>query len=170
MNLLACDRDPYHAATALADQHLVRMCIEVPQILSAVGEALKRPFYGAYPIQAPKDPAVVAAVNCPHFRTWLWTFGTAVSFEFQHRFARENRAGEVTRQAEVLLEVPGGRLTWALAEFPSTRFVDEKDPVSSCREYLREEYADWATAGSPPMWTNAESPPWLRYLVCVSAA
>lgn len=180
MNAFVCDRDPYAAAQALADPHVVKMPIEVAQVLCTVADHLNVDLHSAfgevgiepYKPTHRKHPVTLRATECEAYRWWLMCHGIALCDEYCARYGKKHKALKAIEAASVALDIrPCSRLEVQLAltgaplAMPDEckRYDSQGAPrvVDSYRAALADKYRAWSRTWRVATWTNAEPPAWL---------
>ena len=88
MQIFVLDSDPAAAVKALADVHIIKMCLENAQILSTILKikAIDRPLYLPKPYNI-KHP-VITAVDTPAKLNWLIKYNLELQLEYHNRFGK----------------------------------------------------------------------------------
>ena len=167
MNVFYCDEDPHKAAAALADRHVVKMCLEAAQILSTAARAIAgdeaADALGLYRATHKAHPVTVEVVRCEHYRGWVYRWAHALGAEYRRRYGRTHKSAAVATAAASLLAVDGLSLDAYPAPWDVPQCMPEEhrgdDPVSAYRVYLRAKYTEW---GDRARWTARERPAWTR--------
>ena len=155
MNIFAVDDDPTKAAQALADVHVVKMCLETAQIASTVArsvglEVRYRSTHEAHPCTR------WAGATQANF-AWLVAHGRALLAEYTSRYGRTHGSADALEEAAAALDsLPEGPRTPFAQAMPAELKGD--DAVSAYRAYYRTKVASW---GARARWTRSERPAWL---------
>ena len=154
MNVFALHPNPAFSAVCLADQHVVKMCLESTQIASTALHLNGVEHVCLYRPTHKRHPCTVAAATDPNYFWWLVDHGLALAGEYLHRFGKEhaslNRLKLAARHAPQ--KRPLGLVlptTWPLA-MPDA--YKGENPHEAYTAYLRAKYAAWASEGRPPRW------------------
>jgi hypothetical protein len=93
MNIFYVDRNPYRAARALHDKHVVKMVLETAQILSTVLD--RYGVSGKYRPTHRNHPVVKWAAESRANFEWLCHHGMALAAEYTYRYERQHASTEV---------------------------------------------------------------------------
>ena len=154
MNLFAPDPCPVVSAQSLADRHVVKMAVEVAQILSTVLAAHGLP--APYKPTHAHHPCTVWAGSCAAAFGWTVAHGLALCDEYEHRYGRVHgsRAAILAARDAGLALPEGVAPPFALAMPDAHR---GPDPHAAYRNYLAAKYAAW---GGMARWTRRGRPGW----------
>jgi len=161
MNIFYLHSDPFLAAQAQCDKHVVKMVTESAQLLCSVGHTLA----------AVNPPYLLTHANHPCAKwarersgnfVWLWDHFEALSFEYSHRYHKVHLS---FKKMAPWLDACGH---WIADYLPMGRtdppqVMPEQyrgdDPVAAYRDYYRNEkarFARWSVREPPEWWGEAE--------------
>lgn len=153
MNIFAVDHDPYAAARALHDRHVVKMALETAQVLCTVAHGLG--IAAPYKSTHKNHPCTLWAKECQGNAAWLWCHGVALCEEYTHRFKKIHACERVIRDLHIItLMVPPHDMTPPPQVMPDEYRSD--DAVDAYRRMYR------ATKVQGNRWTKREPPAWLE--------
>lgn len=158
MNVFVCDTDPTRAARALADRHIVKMTLEVAQLLSTQCHVEGRSFDSMYRATHVNHPCRVALGDAG-YRAWVTAWGFSLGGEYAHRYGKKHKSAAVIDRAAAALgvDLDAASLDAApICVLPEHRALPL---VDAYRATLRAKYAAWGAAArwtrrSAPVWTN----------------
>lgn len=158
MQIFVLDRDPAEAARALADTHVVKMCLETAQILSTIlsikGSDPDKSLPKAYNTNHP----VIIAVDTPAKLNWLLEYNYALHTEFYHRFGKCHKYAKLYPKYEALLHTYGVEPDCEGMARVFTNFTTQaQDLVEANRDYYRYK----KTVIKRWTYTKSQEPEWL---------
>ena len=162
MQLFVLDRVPECAARMLCDVHIIKMCLECGQILSAVAVRQNLPLApgmpGIYNINHP----VITALNSRFKINWTLRHNSALHKEFAFRFGKAHAYGALAALYREMLFDPGDvPEDWSFARNFSGMDIAKADIVDAYREYYRFKksvISNWHySRRSEPRWLNENS-------------
>lgn len=156
MNIFVLDRDPYLAAQYHCDKHVVKMCLESVQLLSAVFHLLGADTDGCYKLTHKNHPCTKwAAASRANF-CWLLEHSLGLLLEYKNRYGKTHASWKIRQWIEdrfVHLNFPlEGPTPFAIA-MPEFCLVSD-DPVECYRYYymkVKKKFAKWKL-GNVPSW------------------
>ena len=157
MNIFVLDHDPKVAAQMHCDKHIVKMIIEVAQMLCTVGR--QNGFETPYRSTHARHPCTLWAGESKSNWNWLIEHGIEMSEEYTRRYGRVHKSSEVIHWCannDIGPSEDKGLTPFAKA-MPDEYKVD--DPVQSYRNYYlgaKAHFARWKT-GAPNWWKVEES-------------
>lgn len=159
MQLFILDRDYRLAVEYLADIHLIKMCLETAQILSAVvcnrGQELPSICPKPYNVNHP----VVRAIRTPEQTAWVINYNGALHQEYSYRFGKLHVYCRLTeRYSNVLSTQRAVPSCENLARVFKDYHTDIADIVEAHRAYYRYKMS---ILKRPPRWSKREMPPFL---------
>lgn len=148
MNIFVLDRDPYRAAVAQCDKHVVKMPLETAQVMSTIVGGPYRPTHARHPC------TVWAGDSFGNFY-WLYLHGMALCTEYTRRYGRVHKSQAVIEQCMTI-----ACDSHEFAKSEQTEFVqcmpDEykhSDPVIAYRAYYKYGKRDILSYKvTPPAW------------------
>lgn len=152
MNVFYVDRDPVAAARSLCDKHVVKMMLEMPQLLCDAFPKGDAP-YGQTHLNHPS--AVWARSGAENY-DWLVRHGLTLCDEYRHRYGKDHRSEAVIQWcnfARFYIDLPDVPF-WDPPQCvpPKCR---EDDTVESYRRYYFAEksyLARWERGREAPSW------------------
>lgn len=160
MNIFALDDNPFAAAQAQCDKHVVKMTLETAQLLSTVHHTHATKAHpaptGIYAPTHARHPSTLWTAETSGNYTWLFAHFMALADEYTHRFFKTHKSwGDL---CQILCEPP--RL---ITHAPRTAFAQampdqfkHSDPVTAYRAYYRTAKADLLS------YTRRPAPAWLN--------
>jgi len=152
MNIFVLDYDPKVAAQMHCDKHIVKMIIEVAQMLCTVGR--QNGFDTPYRSTHARHPCTLWAAESKSNWNWLIEHGIAMGEEYTRRYGRTHKSSEIIQWCanhNIGPKVDKGLTPFAKA-MPDEYKVD--DAVQSYRNYYlgaKAHFAKWKT-GAPDWW------------------
>jgi len=168
MNMFVLDRCPIKAAQMHCDKHVVKMCVEVMQM---IGSALRR--HGAtdsmMPLTQKGTPMIGGYKHHPVTRwcgdsranfEWACKHGIALCEEYTHRYGKRHSAHDKILQMQELTNViPDGKLT-SFAQAMPDEYKHEDAVVAYKRYYWYDKRENismtWKCDRKPRWFKDAE--------------
>ena len=178
MNVFYTDSDPQIAASNLCDQHVIKMTLEVAQILSTIYHICHSPNPSLNPslhkqIYKPthKDhPIIIAAKENPTYRLWITLHGIHLANEYTRRFNKIHKSLSVIK----LLHIQSTSIQSTTIPIPiptqipictlphhHTYPTPTTNPITIYRRAIIAKYRGWRAINRPARYTNAKPPNWL---------
>ena len=163
MQAFYLDHDPALAAQALCDQHVVKMPVEVAQVLSTAARLTKPSeecgrLYRATHEHHPVTRAVLADSG---YRVWLCQHGVACCEEYTHRFGKVHAALAILHAAAALLgitEVTVAPIRSGSVPLVMPEDLHSEDAVWSYRAFYTDKLVGWADRESEARYTRRLPP------------
>lgn len=178
MNIFKIDSDPVQCAEWMVDRHVVKMIIEVSQLLctahrmldgelysdkTANGRSIKRwrlPDHREevlYKATHANHPSAVWTRKTNNNYNWLYCHFIALCDEYTYRYGKVHKTDTLHR--EILKTPPRNIEVGPLTIIPCAmdeQYIISSDPVQNYRNYYR--------VGKSHLhaWTKREAPDWLR--------
>lgn len=157
MNIFVLHRDPYVAASMMADKHVLKMVIETAQMLSAVlavnGQS------APYKPTHQHHPCTIWAGKSAHNYAWLWHHGRALCEEYTYRYGRIHKTQEhfdtTLRRVPYLPRIGVTEFALAMPE----QYRDPNPVIAYRRYYLGDKarFCTWKERGEP-LWFTLQQP------------
>lgn len=156
MNVFVCNVDPVLAAQNLADRHVVKMTLEVAQLLSTQCHINDTVFEGVYRPTHRNHPCRVA-LDDPGYLAWVTSWGFALGDEYAHRYGKRHKSVSVIDKAAAALRVNLDLANLDVA--PRCVHAEHRDLplVPAYRATLCAKYRAWGPAAR---WTRRSAPTW----------
>lgn len=174
MNLFVLDRDPTIAAQYHHNRHVLKMTIEVAQLLCTAHRILDGELVGKRYIHGQHDdilykethanhPCAIWVRECDLNYHWTYNLFVALLNEYQHRYKKVHASSKLI---SILSKEPRNicRTKYELTPFPQAMPDDVKheDSVIAYRQYYNK-YKALAANGAKNGYKNREIPEWLEW-------
>lgn len=170
VNIFASSKCPIESAQALANIHIVKMCVEQMQLLSTAHVEVDGNQI-AYKASHKNHPSSKWTRESKANYHWAWMHAKALCDEYEYRTGKIHACAQYL---DVLKNPPKGIVKEELTGFACVVPDDIKikcismnglDVHKAYRYYLSKKYAEWATrVDKRPIvatWTNRNKPEWL---------
>jgi hypothetical protein len=165
MNIFVVDHDPCVAAQMLGDQHICKMSIETPQLLSAAHHrwhANEPHTAQLYKLTHKNHPSTLWTGAHPEHYEWVFRHACALWDEYEHRYGRPHASSRLRH----LLDTPPRMYGYAASCAPPQCMPDQykvssahtltgwTQTVQAYRQYYIGEklkFARW-NRSAPPSW------------------
>jgi hypothetical protein len=154
MNIFVLDNNPKKCAKYHVDKHVVKMVLEVSQLLCGVhwvlgGEA-------PYKLSHKNHPCAIWSRECIENYIWLCDLGLELCTEYTYRYEKRHKSQEIIEWC--LLNQPDLRDNGDITEFALA--MPDECKVGSVVDSYREYYM--AEKRSLGVWKNREIPEWFK--------
>lgn len=161
MNFFVTDKDPVQAAQHLDDKRVIKIALEVTQVLSTVMAARGKP--GFYKPTHARHPITLWALAEPHHAAWAWRYGMALCDVYSSFSNREHACRAVLLAMRRHICQTGRQPTTFQN---SARRLDlglDFSHLSVCTAYRRYLCARWPDDKRAPVWTGRPRPRWATW-------
>ena len=158
MNIFVLHQNPWRAAQAHCDKHVVKMILETAQILSTVIRK-KHPTELLTELYKPthiNHPCVLWAEQSYPNMTWLYNLGMALCYEYKYRYGKVHASKKVIKVCGEIIphcDYPQSGHTPFTQAMPAQ--YRQLNAVKAYRNYYKNEKADLLT------YTKRPKPLWL---------
>lgn len=164
MNLFVTNACPVKAAQEHNSVHVVKMILEVAQMLSTAHFVVTGVQRGYKPTHANHPCALWIRETCDNYQ-WAHQHFTALCEEYTFRTGKTHKSSELID----LLRVPptgikpGERTPFAMAMPIEFQRLGLFDQTKAYQAYLNNKFAEWRTREKPMKveWKNRSQPSWL---------
>lgn len=158
MNIFWLDKDPVLCAQYHNDKHIVKMPLELAQLLCTAHHEYGTATPQMYKPTHRNHPCAIWVRESPenYFRTYK--LYVALLIEYEHRYGRKHKSGELSA---ILALAPNTHITDSSTEPPQCMPDDCKheDYIQAYRQYYRQHkrsIADWTRRADPPWYYEEE--------------
>ena len=156
MNIFATNLNPYKAAAVQIDKHVVKMCVESLQMISAIMHLLG--INAPYKSVMLNHPCTIWTRSSLDNYEWTWCYAHALAEEFRYRYGKEHKSfWQVINKLPDPINIERvGFTTFGLAMPDILKNYD--DPIQSYRDYYhldKATFASWSHRPTPPWWDES---------------
>lgn len=164
MNIFATNECPVKAAQEHCSVHVVKMILELAQLLSTAHFVLDGEQYGYKPTHV-NHPCAVWVRACRGNYAWAHEHFKALCDEYTFRTGKVHKSAELVEWLAVLpiyISI-GSRTPFAMAMPAQYQRLGIQDQTKAYQAYLNAKFAEWLIREKPMKveWKNRDKPSWV---------
>ena len=157
MNIFVLNENPWHAAQALCDKHVVKMILETTQLLSTVA-ARYGSCYVPYKPTHKNHPCTLWAGQSMENWLWLLQHGIGIANAYMERYGKVHKCltilGEIYQHGMDGIGIPPSSELTPFAQAMPEKYKSN-DAVQAYRAYYigeKARFAKWRYCDAPEWW------------------